>query len=454
MNRGEKENWELFFEMEKDYDLFSLHTKGGFPAWDIIRPFVWNSILHNNYKEVKYKTSLFSKMRSCFRLFYSIIRLLKSEKGGTFFFGASRFLKMENKYFDPYFEKVKRIISEKYIFFESNTGKSIYSERKIIFNISPYYVKIMAIMPFRHKEILEFETLKIIQTSIEKTFSLIISEEEINSIIADFYWNFRFYNYLFKLKVFKRVLLHQNGHQKGLILAAKRNKIPVFEFQHGDIVDSTLVYNYGPNLMKNVDSIIAPDFFLTYAEIWTNNLKIPAKCIEIGSCYIESNINEKNHSNGIVVISSKEHEEELGELVSVLAQFYPKVTFYYKLHPAQFINYEMHLLFFINIPNVKVVGSERSIEDLSKIVSEFLAIYSTAIFEALQAGKIIYIYKRLNYKSFKSFFSLPQVFLFDNLAEFVQKRNIALESIKNIDPPQFFKLYNEQAFISALESKL
>jgi hypothetical protein len=218
-------------------------------------------------------------------------------------------------------------------------------------------------------------------------------------------------------------------------------------------VDSTIVYNYGFNLHNNRGNIIAPDFLLTYSDIWTKDKNIPAKCIEVGFRFSPSKMIVTGSNKNIVVISSNVQEKELEEIVIVLATAYKSLTFYYKLHPAQFAYFEKHTELFKNVPNVVVVGVEKNIKDLLDISNEFLAIYSTAMYEALQAGKIIHIYKRLNYKSFKSYFDLPQVFLFDDVYEFTNNRRIAMQARNNNEPPQFYKPFNEKVFRESIERR-
>ena len=160
MDLKEKESWELFFEMERDYNLFSIHTKGGFPAWDIIRPHTESKILYPNFNQITIKTKYNYKIRSYFRVVYSLIKFYKSEKGGSFFFGVSRLLNSKQQYYDPYFEQVKNLISDKCLYYESSIGKDKYSENKIIFNFIPHLKQIISRFPFIHIDTLVEKDLR------------------------------------------------------------------------------------------------------------------------------------------------------------------------------------------------------------------------------------------------------------------------------------------------------
>jgi hypothetical protein len=64
------------------------------------------------------------------------------------------------------------------------------------------------------------------------------------------------------------------------------------------------------------------------------------------------------------------------------------------------------------------------------------------MYELLQAGKRLYIYTKFDYKAFKSYFNLPNVYLFDNYTQISKINNSSISSDTGNSVPVFFKPLN------------
>lgn len=443
---------ELFFKMEEEKSLFDLRTKKGHPLWDIVRNQVSYKLLYTDNFVVKrsaYKVRIVKQLKT-FTLFLKIFLIRRK----IFFFGASRFPNLQGEYYDPYFEQTKNILKENFIFFETVIGKDVYAQKNHIYPVLPVikqiFNPILQRLKLNQKDINTFN--KIVDACNFTFGAEIISVEEIEKLYLDFLTDYYFYKSLFFLKPsIKCLLLHQNGFQKGLISAAQANNIKVAEFQHADIVEANIVWHYGFNKFISNKDFIFPDIFMTFSDVWSKNNNIPCKCIEIGSNHYNIERIWVPNSTTIGVISTKEHEEILNMLVKEISKTRPDLQFLYKLHPAQFSRYDDFALAFKDCPNVKIFPVNLNMSDLMNHANKFIVIYSSVIFELLQSGKIVFIYKKMNYWFFKRYMDLPNVFSFNDAADFVQLETNASDSYNTDLPIKFFKPFNASAFKTVVE---
>lgn len=423
------EDPDLFFEMERKFNLFSLRTGNDIPLWDIFRSEVWNFIIYK--EDIKGKAAApdgkFKVLYKTFKRFVGLFKILKCRN--YFFFGVSRFVNSSNQYYDPYLESIRPVIGSDFLLYETVLNKENYKEAGV-FDVSVYLQKLLK--PFymgKALKDLDQNSVDQIKQALYKTYGFeVVSDDVLRNIFFKFKVHYLFYKSVFSLNRYKVVFLHQNGFQKGLIYAAQKSNLPVFEFQHADVIEFNVVWHYG-TLPNDSSDIIFPDVFLTYSDFWSLQNNIPAECVEIGTAI--HNIDDvKVSSNSIAVISTKEHEEELNDLTLRLAALYPDIVFHYKLHPAQFHAIHEYIELFSNHSNVEVVPVDKTISDLVKSIQSFIVIYSSVIFELLQAKKQVYIYERQNSWFFRKFFGLANVNLFSSAEKFYDQyiNNVSAEN--------------------------
>ncbi len=441
-----------YFKMEGDHSLFDLRSNKDFPIWDIVRNQIWTNLIYSSHS-INNKLPLKKRMIDLVKVIILFPRIFITRKK-YFFFGASRFLNQRGEYYDPYFEQVKNILGDNVIFYESNLGKERYVQKEHIFSILPNMRRIiqpLLVLSKIYKK--NSKTIDKIVHAVNSTFGTSITDyKEIEKIYFDFLVDYYFYKYLFILMPYTRcILMHQNGFQKGLILASQFNNINIIEFQHADIVEANLVWHYGYNKFNSNNDIIFPNIFLTYSDVWSNSYNIPCKSIEIGSNHHNIDPNWIPNSKSIGIISTKEHEDVLNCFVTEAAHFHPDISFLYKLHPGQFHYYDKFVFYFKDMPNVTIIPIDLTMKDFIHYANEYVVIYSSVIFELLQAGKIVYIYKKLNYSFFKKYYTLPNIYLFTDIKDFnLQKISVPISCVP-IYPIKFFKPFSESKFRTAIE---
>lgn len=459
-NIKNQEQYELFFLMERKYRLFVIRTADGLPVWDIIRYMVSYYLA---YKDFNISTNNSSKNKLVIlveKLFYasrSVFTFLMYfwRKTPNFQFGVSKIKNANGEYYDPYYDSIKDITPGEFMLYESIINKSNYSKDNRCFDVLPIVKKIAFLIPGYFSRINNEIAIvhDQISTATVDFFEIeLIGEAEIKKMLNEFRIEFLFYKWFLKFKKVERVFVTQNGVQKALFKAAKELNIPTYEFQHGDIVSSTLLYNYGDAGFNDKDNIIYPDVLLTFSDIWEFDKYIPSKCIEVGSNHLRFKpVKESNEKRGITIITSNEYNEVLQDLAIEIAATFKNIKVFYKLHPSQFDNVLEQEKFFCNHENIDVVAINMNISDLLSVSDEFVVIYSTVMYEVLQAGKKVFILKLSNYRCFKNYFHLPNVYLFDNIKDLYLLRKYALTKESNNTIPIFFKPFNKNAFLRALE---
>lgn len=458
-NIKDQEQYELFFLMEKKHKLFEIRTPDGLPVWDIIRYMVSYYLAYKDFN-ISINNPSKSKLALLFEKFFYAIRSVFTfllcfwKKTPNFQFGVSKIKNANGQYYDPYYDSIKDITPGEFIFYESVINKNNYSKENRCFDILPLVKKTACIIPgyfsgLNEKNAIVYDQ---ITNALVDFFEVeLIDEAEIKKMLNEFRIEYWFYKWFLKFKKVERVFVTQNGVQKALFKAAKELNIPTYEFQHGDIVSSTLLYNYGNSEFNVNDNIIYPKVLFTFSDIWELDKYIPSKCIEIGSHHLRfKSVKESTKKKGITIITSNEYNEVLQDLAIEIADAFKNTKVFYKLHPSQFDNLLEQQKFFYNHENIEVVAINMNISDLLSVSDEFVVIYSTVMYEVLQAGKKIYILKLSNYRAFKNYFDLPNVYLFDDAKDLLLLRKDVIEESNNTIPV-FFKPFNKNAFLGALE---
>ncbi|MBB5439633.1 hypothetical protein HDC92_003329 [Pedobacter sp. AK017] len=445
---------ESFFEMEEEFRLFDLKSKEGLPFWDSIRSQVFleleysiQHVLTNTIKMESKKQN--SRIWVVFKYLIYFIRFIFL-KCDTLFFAISRFKDEKGVNYDPYVRQTIQKLSPYTVVYETNVLDSTYDYRNMVFDILPICHKLKLQNFFLLKKNNTKNNICLISEAVLKKFGVTLDNKKYINMYNNFLFDFYYFKFLIKLKKIKKVFVVQNGMTKGLFFAARSLNIPSFEFQHGDIVNSTVVYNYGNTSEKIKRAIVYPKFLLIFSDLWVQNKNIPSQCKEIGCDFLHIGKVGLSYNKAITVITTFYHNENLKEITTQLAVENPRTKIYFKLHPEQFLEYEENRAYFSHLPNIEVIAYQKNVRDLIQLSDEFIAIYSTAIFEALQAGKIVFIYKRQNYTSFLDHLGISNSYLFDNFNELNNLQKEAYNLYSDQELPQFFKKFDGNKFDEAI----
>ncbi|HET8737393.1 MAG TPA: hypothetical protein VFM69_12415 [Pricia sp.] len=202
----------------------------------------------------------------------------------------------------------------------------------------------------------------------------------------------KLYNFLFKLyrpKVIFLVCYYSNFE---LILAAKKNNIPVIELQHGLVANGHRAYHF----KERQPNAFLPDYFLSYGNYASNtvvkgNLFERAQVLEYGYTFIEeveerlnisSELKEiKNAFRKTVCITGQLQVTDvlLLNVISSISNTFPDICFIFK--PRRYSEQTA----FNSTANFFTLGHLNTYE-LLKYCDYHLTVYSTCALEALALG--------------------------------------------------------------------
>jgi hypothetical protein len=240
------------------------------------------------------------------------------------------------------------------------------------------------------------------------------------------------------------VLMILNGIQKGLIFEARKRHIPVVECQHGVINLMHPAYSYPPNLSPG-EAVILPDVLLLFSDYWKHQCCMPGtKMLVVGNDHFTSKGVRSTRTGAAVFVSAGSFQKYLSPLAVKVAQSLPDRPFIMKLHPTQLSDRAKIEKEYKNIPNLVVVGIEKSVPELMSDASDVVIIQSTASYEALDRGVPVHVLQKDGYMSHKDLFSRPDVRLFFTAEEL---QSALFKPINRPEcVPRFFDAFNPVVF--------
>lgn len=407
-----------FHEMELKYKLFE-HSINGVLPWDKIR----HDVFYLTYKKlckVEVKCGFVGRrsffLRLIKKLIYGICRFIIIS---TIFILRSKILVLKcsreyvsdtGLYRDSIMQPVIELLEANYFEIETNPNVKTLYHSKFIFKHT--------LKKKDSKRLKEF--INEIDTMIYDVFNVeIASQEIIYTCFEQFVSEKVFYNKLFKLTKIKHVYFIQNGINKGLLKVANEKNVKLYELQHGYIGFGHPAYSY-PKLSSNVQNIYLPDVFLTFGAIWNQDLNYPVK-----EKYVLGSNNHKveklsaGAKSKLLVISGDIYQELLEELTKNIAMAKPSLKILFKLHPNQVSDYKRIKLNFHKYINVKVIFNEQDISSCLRDCYNILCIQSTVAYEAINAGRRVFCYQRLDYNIMSNLSGFPNLILINNLEDFL-----------------------------------
>lgn len=433
-----------FIEFEKKNNLFNLTDNNGIYIWDIIRfelyvNLMWDfkkgPIIKKNYKKIFQRLSI------------QITDLLTFQfRGGkydNFFYLCSRNEKQGLLFDQNAFSTLEQFDQSKTLKFETWVMK----KEKLLFKDSFYhYPQLFYRKIFKSNS--KFDYSLVINKIIEEFGICPLNEMQLKMIVHDFYSDASFFKKLFIEKGIKNIFVTQNGIQKGLFFAAAGLNIPTFEFQHGIVDHGHLAYSY-PDIKFKRQQVYLPDVIFSFSSYWFSDLDIPfVKIYPLGNDFFSKEVTKLGDNTAITVISADVFGMELQEflLENINLPILRDTKIYFKLHPNQFGSKEHFENIFKPYPNIEVIAKEYSIQRLLEKTRILITIQSTAVYEALQAGRKVILLKRSTYERHQDIFDNSNVHLVSNANDLTNAINAPID--KNI--VEFFSNFNNEVLQAAL----
>ena len=441
-----KDQLDFFLDFENKNSLFEIKSEYGYSLWEVLRFDIWMKISRTNSIE---KTSEKTKSINILNIFLSIKNIFFN-KPEYFFLSFSRSLNESKEFYDPFYKLISSFTKKDILVYEKMINKEIFNKKNNVLDFIYYLNKILCKIPYFNRLYVSHKKVEKIVFILNSSYSsMSFSKNELMQLVMLFHLEKVIFKWILKYKKIKKIFFH--GYSKSLLLAGKELGIISYEFQHGDISETTFLYKCNKEILsKNIKSLIIPDNILLYSNVWMSEIDLPSKLIEIGSVFYNSKSSDfLIKDNCIAIISSPLENILLQKLAKNLASLDTTLKIYYKLHPSQFHLFDYHINFFKNYKNIVVVPIKESINDLSVYTDYFIVYYSTVVYELLQLKKIIFLLKGKYHMTLKNYFYLSNLFLIDKPNEIIEIKNTASKKIirNNIS---FFKPLNKEALFEIL----
>lgn len=208
----------------------------------------------------------------------------------------------------------------------------------------------------------------------------------------------------------RAILMVQNGLEKALYQVAAKRQLPVLEMQHGLIGFGHPAYSY-PRDIDLSGQTGFPSHFLTFSSFWSRGINYPAgEHVAIGTDHFAAGIAPVATAIGaIMVIAADIYHADLLSQTRRLAQHLPHRRIIYKLHPNQSAAEPAITAALADLPNVTVGAAATPAVQMMNEVTHLVAIQSTVVYEALQAGRLISLLPWYDYHLHTDIFTDPAV---------------------------------------------
>lgn len=421
-----------FLEFERQNNLFDLKDSQGTFVWDVVRFEIEYSLLWGFVPSVSggNKSDIKGKIE---RILQSLRLLYSKKKYVTLAITTSR-NRVDGKCIDQNQHDALLAIDRPLVI-ETIQGVKSYK--------GAYPMTVKNLYGKLHKTVVGKYNFQPVVELIEAKFGKIPQTKEyLNSLLEGFYAEKRFYCFLFKKQQIERVMLTQNGQMKGLMAAAKECGVKVFEFQHGIVNTKHFVYSY-PSDVDASSKSYQPYMMLRFSDFWFSDFYAPFRLHSIGNNYFSKLVSSSaTEPKSFLAISTNAFGKMLSDFVLNCNNDEWKI--YYKLHPNEFGNLEYYRTKFASKSNIEIVTNELSVNDLLDRCSTMITMQSTAIYEAIQAGRCVIVVDSGEYNEITG----EGIFHITNPVEINEildhKRN-------NIAPTIYFDSFSEQKFKNAIK---
>jgi len=371
------------------------------PLWRIFRFAFLKRYLSNNYgfatnslytKKANKSKLLMSFLKS-FISFFRIIFLRKKFK--ILIFAFPRLQKSNDVYFDKFTDPIIQLMKEKekYTIFQRHLSGNhleprVNSDKVVKTDFIEVSSKLFGLLLLPITLLFNYFALKRLYIKVKDRFEL-SGKDFIRMAVGlgEFYVSYCIYYFLVKIMGIKSVFLVDREIYYPVIAACKRNKVKIYELQHGVTHSWTLLYS--GKYDKNID----PDYFLTFGENWIGKqFGLPIEKISnIGWAYSERmkiNLNEKLDEKTILVVSEPCYSIEIVLALIEMINVDSEIRFEIRLHPQE--KYDDETINLISQYNrIKVVdNSEESTLSLRKYTN-IVGVNSSVLYEALSLKKRI-----------------------------------------------------------------
>ena len=394
-------------EIEKDGRILEYRfIFDNFLMWPIIRGAVFSQALKNpEVQTIKSHPKISQFLKYAANVFMKYPHFVKNTDIMSFGATISNVL-INKKYFNRIHDYYNFIYPENTIFFELPNNFE-YKKPRAFKNTYYYdYIRIMPILMSKLNKNIDIEQMRTINAFVDhlkSNFAMQFEDSYYETIKARLIkeekrLRYRKKYFLKLLDKIKPKVLFLNcayyGEESYIIKWAKERRITTAEFQHGVVSRMHPAYNYGDAILNSEEyRKYTPDYFLTYGEYWSKQIKIPGKTFVVGNPHFHESIKRykdiKEEKDTIMIVSQWTLTKEFVKIARYLASKFKNKKIIFKMHPGEMKNYNLinPLESFRNIE----IQKDGDIYELLAKYESIVACYSTTVFEALAFNKKTYI---------------------------------------------------------------
>lgn len=439
-----------FFEFEIENGLFDIEDNNGLIPWDGVRYYVMMNVLHDINSpnttlglEVVRKKLLYTIQRLVNFVFYYI----RHRKRDFLFILCSRD-KKDGLYYDKIADGIYNVADKSSCFTIETTDNYLKSNYKYSRDIGPLVDNVIVRMTRCN-----FDFSHILSQLKEKFPQATIRNEELNGYYKRFVGQYKFYRWLIRHTNIKKIWFVQNNIMKGLMAAANKEGVELYEIQHGQISLNHPAYSYPSVSLLPSSKVYHPDHLLTFGRFWSKNRSYPGvKDLVIGNTSYAEKMSGPitNGNKKMLVISNLAEGPLLVERVKEVLKKDPDFFFYFKLHPNQFKEFETYKNTFDYTDCVEVVSNQQTVNELLLKCEGVFLNDSTVELEALRLGRKVFVLTEQFYEVMDFVLGEEGVYACKDVDEFLQQ----YESHKNdiLNPREdLFEPFNEETAKQILE---
>lgn len=232
-----------------------------------------------------------------------------------------------------------------------------------------------------------------------------------------------------------------------MILACRNQKIVTAELQHGLTSRYHANYQYCDYILNHIECCkMLPDYYLTFGNYWSSNVKIPPKCSVIG--YAKTVIKDTvPNNNKILFCASVNFDRYIDFLDRVIPD--SDIEIYFRFHPC-YISKKQRDKFkkFLKYSNF-FEADEHDLSFYMKDCRYVIVDGSTVCYEALFMGRIVFAFEsQLNITA--GINRLQDVYLINNADDFMDLWN-ERDKLQAKCHEEFFDLNYKQNYIRFLK---
>jgi len=271
----------------------------------------------------------------------------------------------------------------------------------------------------------------------------------VNKLILQHYNMENFFKIIFKIIRPKYIFFVNSGH-KSIISAAKKCNIKVFEIQHAEITSRSILNNYPKRINNYKHQYISyPDAFFTFSKYW-QKIHYETLKVSIGtSKKLNIKYLEKKKYKYILFAMNLNNEEYFCKIINIimnqLDKDYKIIIKAHPQHPERIEYYKKKIKMYNHVEFI----NNKDIEELLKKTFLLVTSFSTSIYSALQANRIVAcdnLSKPLYGKKINNF-NYKNLYYFKNAQELL---NVTKKKIKK-DNVKFFNKFNKKKLLNFLK---